>query len=298
MATYRQRQQRKQQLAPKRQEAKQARQLAMRKAARIRREQGVESLGKFEPNIPSSEQIERSTEKQLNSWMQRSEHFRSRDVQYTAIGRDKTLVPQQEWHRYSRVQQRQQREARKAFQQFEDVFIPSLNQTIKERAEQMKGPRQQQLEPLYGRPRTDLTPDQVTSPEALKTLGDHAQSLNYGTEERRTRDLAMKALDQMQPYFDKADDKELMQQIRELRNDQFYALWAIRDFGDDIGRYYFSLKAIQSDDVAADKASVEQQTRATDRKNLQGLIDAVKQIPSPEERKKMEQEKQKKQRKK
>ena len=278
MATYRQRQQRKQQLAPKRQEAKQARQLAMRKAARIRREQGVESLGKFEPNIPSIEQIERSTEKQLNAWLQRSEQFRDRSVQYTAIGRDKTLVPQQDWHRFQRVQQRQQRQAREAFQQIEDVMIPSLNQTIGQRAKEIKGPHQQQLEPMYGRPRTDLTPDQVTSPEALKTLGDHAQALNYGTEQQRTRDLAMKALDQMQPYFDAADDDSLMDQIRDLTDDQFYALWAIRDFADDLGRYYFSLKAIQSDDAAADKTSVEQQTRHTDRKNLQGLIDAVQQI--------------------
>lgn len=278
MATYRQRQQRKQQLAPIRQEAKQARQLAMRKAARIRREQGVESLGKFEPNIPSIEQIERSTEKQLNSWLQRSEQFRDRNVQYTAIGRNKTLVPQQDWHRFQRVQQRQQRQAREAFSAIEDVMIPSLNKTIGQRAKEIKGPHQQQLEPMYGRPRTDLTPDQVTTPEALKTLGDNAQALNYGTEQKRTRDLAMKALDQMQPYFDKADDESLMAQIRDLTDDQFYALWAIRDFADDIGRYYFSLKSIQSDDAAADKTSVEQQTRHTDRKNLQGLIDAVQQI--------------------
>lgn len=278
MSTYRQRQQRKQELAPKRQEAKQARQLAMRKAARIRREQGVESLGKFEPNIPSLDQLNRYNEKQLDAFMQRSEDFRSRDVQYIAIGKDKTLVPQQEWTRFDRIQQRQRRQARDAFRQFEDVFIPSLNQTIGQRASEIKGPHQQQLEPLYGRPRTDLTPDQVQSPEALKTLGDNAQALNYGTEQKRTRDLAMKALDQMQPYFDRADDESLMSQIRDLTDDQFYALWAIRDFADDLGRYYFSLKSIQSDDVAADKHSIEQQTRVQDRKNLQGLIDAVQQI--------------------
>ena len=72
-----------------------------------------------------------------------------------------------------------------------------------------------------------------------------------------------------------------MQQIESLTDEQFFILWSIRDFTDNMFRYYRSTKdyTLTDNDLDADKQDVIEQVRRQDRDTLQGLIDRVKEIP-------------------
>lgn len=277
MATRRQRQR---ELAPLRKEAKHALSLLRRKVNRIKNDLEVSSLGKYQPRVPDAATIDRYTEKQLRSFIAESEAFRSRRTQFEKL-QSGELITRQRWQEFNRVQRKRQRQEHQAFDSIADIYIDAIGTTIGQRQRQTRPPWQDELYPTYGGAKNNYTPDQIAHSDALDTIQDQLEGLNDGDTHARIRDQAMKSLGKTDATFSAAGDASLMQQIEQLSDEQFFILWSIRDFTDNMFRYYRSTKdyTLTDNELDADKQDVIEHTRRQDRDTLQGLIDSVKQIP-------------------
>ena len=277
MATRRQRQQ---ELAPLRREAKHALSLLRRKVNRVKNDLEVTSLGRHEPRVPDAATIDRYTEKQLQSFIAQSEAFRSRRTQFEKLGSGE-LITRQQWQEFARVQRKRDRQRKQAFDSIKDIYIPELGRTIGERQRETRAPWQDEMYPTHGGMKTTYKPHQIAHSDALDTLQQQMDAYNTGDEYANTRAQAMKSLGKTDSTFSAAGDPVLMQQIESLTDEQFFILWSIRDFTDNMFRYYRSTKdyTLTDNDLDADKQDVIEQVRRQDRDTLQGLIDRVKEIP-------------------
>lgn len=258
-------------------EAQRAMRLSQRKRSRILRTTGAEQLGRYEPRIVPPSKIAGYTAKQLESLISQSEQFRSRSVQFKPLANNR-VVPASVWRRFDRAQKTRQRQQREAYESIKDVEIPTLGQTIGERRDMVSPPRARQLESNMSFERDLRPPESVYTERSMRKLIRTLEKANSGSEQRRIRRQAMRSLDQMFPYFgDGAGDIE--QSIRDLSDDQFFALWSVRDFALDVTAYYESMKALQSDVISASKQSAVEGIAGDYRTELRGLISDVQQIP-------------------
>lgn len=275
------------QLAAKREQVKHARRLVMRKVKRVQNTLGVTPpegnshyLGKHTPRIPSLRNIDRYTEKQLDSYLKEAASFRQRNVQFEALGRPEAnmIVTRERWKQFDRVQQQRRKQAKTAFESIEDIMIDHLGQTIGERAEMLRAPRRRQMENNTGNLAEPKTSQQITSEKAMDELERKMRRYNEGGEHSVTRQQAMKSLEAMDQVYTAAGDPGLVSQIKELTDDQFYALWNVRDFANAAASYYQILKQLDNDTMSADKIGMWEDAARQDREDMQGLIDSVKKI--------------------
>lgn len=271
---------RQRELAGLRQQARKARQLAMRKENRIKRELGVNTLGKFQPRIPSLDNIDRYTEKQLRAFIERSEQFRQRNVQFERLGSPEKpeIITRQRWQQFDRQQRQRRQQAQAAFQDIENILIPSKGQTIGQRRKDLTPARAGQLSDNIGTMAKPKRPEQITSLDALEQLEQKIRDYNAGGEHKLVRQKAMSVLDQMDPYFSAYGADDIMDQVRDLTDDQFFALWNISDFANNAASIYENMKNLDDDLMSADKATMVRMTVEQDAAEIRGLIEGVKQI--------------------
>src|SRR5699024_8357751 len=175
----------------------------MRKENRIKRDLGVSSLGQYGPQIPALENIDRYTEKQLRSFIDRSERFRQRDVQFERLGSPSNpeIITRQRWQQFDRQQRQRRRQAEQAFASIEDFMIPSKGQTIGQRRKDLTPARAGQLSDNIGTMAKPKRPEQITSLDALEQMEQKIRDYNEGGEHQLVRQKAMDVLEQMDPYF-------------------------------------------------------------------------------------------------
>lgn len=269
-----------QRLAAKRQLARQARSLSMRKAARIRRDLKVNDLGEFAPRVPSLKNIDRYNEKQLDSFIQQSEQYRSRQNQVVRLGSEKNyeLITKDRWQQFDRQQRKRRDQARAAFKDIEGLLIPSKGQTIGDRRKELLPDRKGQLADNVGTMANPKRPEQITSSSAMDRLEHELKKYNEGGEHSIVRQKAMDVLDQMDTYFSAYGADDIMDQVRDLTDDQFFALWNINDFANSAANIYENLKNLDDDAMSADKATMTRMTVEQDASEIRGLIEGVKQI--------------------
>ena len=269
-----------QRLAAKRQLARQARSLSMRKAARIRRDLKVNDLGEFAPRVPSLKNIDRYNEKQLDSFIQQSEQYRSRQNQVVRLGSEKNyeLITKDRWRQFDRQQRQRRDQARAAFKDIEGLLIPSKGQTIGDRRKELLPDRKGQLADNVGTMANPKRPEQITSSSAMDRLENELRKYNEGGEHSIVRQKAMDVLDQMDTYFSAYGADDIMDQVRDLTDDQFFALWNINDFANSAANIYENLKNLDDDAMSADKATMTRMTVEQDASEIRGLIEGVKQI--------------------
>ena len=269
-----------QRLAAKRQLARQARSLSMRKAARIRRDLKVNDLGEFAPRVPSLKNIDRYNEKQLDSFIQQSEQYRSRQNQVVRLGSEKNyeLITKDRWQQFDRQQRKRRDQARAAFKDIEGLLIPSKGQTIGDRRKELLPDRKGQLADNVGTMANPKRPEQITSSSAMDRLEHELRKYNEGGEHSIVRQKAMDVLDQMDTYFSAYGADDIMDQVRDLTDDQFFALWNINDFANSAANIYENLKNLDDDAMSADKATMTRMTVEQDASEIRGLIEGVKQI--------------------
>src|SRR5699024_4037458 len=215
-----------QRLAAKRQLARQARSLSMRKAARIRRDLKVNDLGEFAPRVPSLKNIDRYNEKQLDSFIQQSEQYRSRQNQVVRLGSEKNyeLITKDRWQQFDRQQRQRRDQARAAFKDIEGLLIPSKGQTIGDRRKELLPDRKGQVADNIGTMANPKRPEQITSASAMDRLENELKKYNEGGEHSIVRQKAMDVLDKMDTYFSAYGADDIMDQVRDLTDDQFFAL--------------------------------------------------------------------------
>ena len=269
-----------QRLNAKRQLAKQARSLSMRKAARIQRELGVNDLGKFAPRVPTLKNIDRYNEKQLDSFIKQSEQYRSRQNQVVRLGSEKNyeLITKQRWQQFDQQQRQRRDQAKAAFKDIEGLFIPSKGQTIGDRRKELLPDRKGQLSDNIGTMARPKRPEQITSSSAMDRLEQELKKYNEGGEHSIVRQKAMDVLDQMDTYFSAYGADDIMEQVRNLTDDQFFALWNINDFANSAANMYENMKNLDDDTMSADKATMTRMTIEQDASEIRGLIEGVKQI--------------------
>ena len=269
-----------QRLAAKRQLARQARSLSMRKAARIRRDLKVNDLGEFAPRVPSLKNIDRYNEKQLDSFIQQSEQYRSRQNQVVRLGSEKNyeLITKDRWKQFDRQQRQRRDQARAAFKDIEGLLIPSKGQTIGDRRKELLPDRKGQLADNVGTMANPKRPEQITSASAMDRLENELKKYNEGGEHSIVRQKAMDVLDKMDTYFSAYGADDIMDQVRDLTDDQFFALWNINDFANSAANIYENLKNLDDDAMSADKATMTRMTVEQDASEIRGLIEGVKQI--------------------
>jgi len=271
---------RQRELAGLRQQARKARQLAMRKENRIKRDLGVNNLGKYEPRIPSLDNIDRYTEKQLRSFIDRSEQFRQRTVQFERLGSPDRpeIITRQRWQQFDRQQRQRRQQAQAAFADIEDVLIPSKGQTIGQRRRDLTPERAGQLSDNVGTMAKPKRPEQITSLDSLEVMEQKIREYNERGEHQLVRQKAMHVLDQMDPYFSAFGAEDIMEQVRNLTDDQFFALWNISDFANNAASIYENMKQLDDELMSADKATMVRMTVEQDASEIRGLIEGVKKI--------------------
>ena len=121
-------------------------------------------------------------------------------------------------------------------------------------------------------------PEQITSSSAMDRLEQELKKYNEGGEHSIVRQKAMDVLDQMDTYFSAYGADDIMEQVRNLTDDQFFALWNINDFANSAANMYENMKNLDDDTMSADKATMTRMTIEQDASEIRGLIEGVKQI--------------------
>lgn len=265
-----------QELARLREAANRAMRLNRRKQNRLRRDFGAHDLGKHAPRVVSRDQINRYTARQLETLIENSENFRSRRTQFvgSAYGQ---AIPRKKWRAFDDQQRKRQAQQRQALSEIDDVYIDSLNQTIGERRAMVSPPRARQLENNMWLEDKLKEPSNFPTEQGLERMTERLMEANAGTEQSRARRKAMESLDQMFPYMEDADP-QLLRDIKNLDDNQFYALWNIRDFAQEITAWYVNAKARLSPEMSATKSATLEGMANDYRGSIRGLVEGVQKI--------------------
>lgn len=259
-----------------RQEAVKARRLMMQKRNRLVKRLGVESLGKYEPRLPDLKKLGNYNSRQLQSFLGQSEQFRSRTTQFVALGNNRA-IPASRWRAVDREQRTRQKQQRKAFDSIKDLKIDFLGQTIGERRDMISPPRARLMENNMWMEDNLRKPSQFPSERALDRFGKRMREQNSGREQQRARDKAMQSLDKMFPMLsDARGGADLAKEIRSLTDDEFYALWNIRDTALAIKAWYESEQLLMGDSMSAGKQNAISQVADDYAGELRGLVGSVK----------------------
>lgn len=261
-------------------QARRARQLEMKKASRIRREQGIEDLGKYAPRAPDLKRLKGYTNRQLEVYIAKSEEFRSRSNQFVKLGKH-GVTTREKWSRFDQLQQAQNQREVEQFEKIKDIYIPSLGQTIGDRHHMMKAPFQRQMEGTptgYGDP---LTPEQIVSEDAMKRFERRAKGWASGELDRKYRNDFLASVQGTEDIFDVFTDGDVVEAIKDLSPGELSTLLNIRDFAHNYFHAYETYKQMDENTPHADAVKLERQnTMATTAKNrVLGLINDVKNIP-------------------
>lgn len=264
------------QLAPLREQAKQSNRLARRKVNRIRREQGINDLGRYSPEIRPNSVIDRMTEKQLRALIKRTEDFRQRSTQFVPLAQGE-VTTRQKWRPLEKELRERRKQAKTAFDSIADIPLSSFGQTIGERAKMINPELKRNLESWLGVP--DITDSrQVMGEKAITKLQKKLARLNREGEHASMRKQAMRSLNKVDKLFSSVGDPDIIAQIRGLSDDQFYALWASRDFVNSTFLRYYALKNLDDKTMSADKQAMIKASLDDDRAEMQGLINDVKKV--------------------
>ena len=213
---------------------------ATKKISRIKSNTGAVVSGtNFDPRIPRSS-FKKLNRRQLEVALKRVNDFVSRETQFVGL-MDKTPLPRKTWVDFQAAREKQNQIANSVFDKIKDVKHPTQSSTVG----QARAQRIPTSHPSAGNPSVNLdfgapkiSPGDVTSERAFKVLSKDAKrksTTKYARAAIRAARLNFKLIES-------GGMVHLNDRIRKLSDNQFMALWSIKEFVDAQAIKYATLQ--------------------------------------------------------
>lgn len=201
-----------------------ARQRAVgKKISRMNRSTGVQISGTpLDPRVPR-ERIARLNTVQLDALLNRLNTFQSRKVQYVPDASNRP-IPKQKFDQYTRLVRQYNREVRRRQAKYDDVFLKSAGQTVKERRAMRTPVHRAGTNPAANSPveLSESKPWHIASPKALDRL---IKSMKEKTAPSYHKKRIKEARDQLKKMAYSANIPSLFDNTSGLTDAQFDFLW-------------------------------------------------------------------------
>ena len=263
-----------------RKEIERSERLARAKMRRIRENNNVEFFGQRMPIRPKNN-VKNYNTRQLRAYGKQLEEFRDRKTQFVADSHGKA-IPRSLYRDYEKAFEARKAKIDRELDKFRDKKLDSKNVTISEYWK-MNTPDRPHLSNPSVNPVHELKkklPENISSEQALRKLIQNEKRQAKGNIVRRTRREAMTVIEKDENgsgLFTRNQAEWLFNALDELNDTQFYALWNIRGFMDDLSLWYHQEQA-QMNARYADGSKVAIPVESEEIKNIQKLINDVKKI--------------------
>lgn len=263
-----------------RQEIERSERLARAKMRRIQKNTGVEFFGQRIPIRPKNK-VKNYNTQQLRVYGRQLEEFRNRKTQFVADSHGKA-IPRSLYQEYEKAFEARKSKIDRELDKFRDMKLDSKNVTISEYWK-MTTPDRPHLSNPSVNPVHELKkklPENISSEQALRKLIQNEKRQAKGDIVGRTRRQAMSVIlkdNDGSGLFTRKQAEWLFDALDELNDTQFYALWNIRGFMDDLSLWYHQEQAQQKARYA-DGSRVAIPVESEEIKNIKKLINDVKKI--------------------
>jgi len=214
------------------------------KISRLNRQANISLSGT--KNDPRRElaKVKRYTKAQLRTYIEQLNGFNARSVQFVPSA-NRTPIRADLWKKYKDLEQRYNQRINEQFERVQDVFLPTVGQTIGERMDMITPVHRQLTNPAVNAPfrPAEMKPGNVSSERALQRLIRQKQNqLRAGYRKKLVND----AREQFAKMADIINRRDLVADVRKLSDAQFEVLWNYTPFATAIGINYEVIQAMLS----------------------------------------------------